>query len=118
MDITFDKEITFDQLPQAVAHIYKKLDQIERLLLENNSTPQPDSIIWMDLEALVAYDPEKRAKTTFYAYVKRRQIPFHKRGKKIIFLRSEIDNWLKQGRQKTFPEIVEKADEYLANKKG
>ena len=118
MEITFDKEITFDQLPQAVAQVYKKLDQIEQLLLKNNSTPEPDPITWMDLEALIAYDPEKRAKTTFYAYVKRRQIPFHKRGKKIIFLRSEIDNWLKHGRQKTDTEISAEAENYLANKKG
>ncbi|MDR1342763.1 MAG: helix-turn-helix domain-containing protein [Prevotellaceae bacterium] len=30
-----------------------------------------------------------------------RSIPYHKKGKKLMFLKSEIDNWLKEGRRKT-----------------
>lgn len=109
--------ITFEKLPEAVNQLDKRLENIERLLLQksNNNQPLPDR--WFDLNALVEYDPEKRSKATFYGYVHERVIPFHKRGKKITFLQSEIDFWLKQGRKKTYAETAIEADEYLANKK-
>jgi hypothetical protein len=44
-------------------------------------------------------------------------IPVHKGGKKLRFLKSEIDSWLKQGRKKTFAEIATEADCYLLTKK-
>lgn len=110
-------EITFENLPASVQQIYQKLENMERLLLEksNNNQPLPDC--WFDLNELVAYDPEKRSKPTFYGYVHEKAIPFHKRGKKITFLKSEIDLWLKQGRRKTFSETAIEADLYLSNKK-
>lgn len=109
--------VTFDSLPAAVNQLDKRLENIERLLLEKyiNKHPLPDS--WFDLNELVAYDPEKRSKPTFYGYVHERAIPFHKRGKKITFLKSEIDLWLKQSRKKTYAETAIEADQYLANKK-
>ena len=110
-------EITFERLPEAVNQLDKRLENIERLLLakSNNNQPLPDC--WLDLNDLVEYDPEKRSKATFYGYVHERAIPFHKRGKKITFLKSEIDLWLKQGRKKTYAETALEADEYLANKR-
>jgi hypothetical protein len=44
-------------------------------------------------------------------------IPVHKGGKKLRFLKSEIDNWLRQGRKKSNAEIEVEADQYLKNKK-
>jgi hypothetical protein len=43
-------------------------------------------------------------------------IPVHKGGKKLRFLKSEIDNWLRQGRKKTLAEIAEEANTYLLKK--
>ena len=110
-------EITFEKLPEAVSQIDKRLENIERLLLEksNNNQPLPDC--WFDLNELVTYDPEKRSKPTFYGYVHERAIPFHKRGKKITFLKSEIDAWLKQGRKQTNSEVETEAQQYLLNRK-
>ncbi|HAQ18431.1 MAG TPA: DNA-binding protein [Prolixibacteraceae bacterium] len=109
--------VTFENLPASVHQIYQKLENMERLLLEksNNNQPLPDC--WFDLNELVEYDPEKRSKATFYGYVHERAIPFHKRGKKITFLKSEIDFWLKSGRRKTFLETAVEADQFLENKK-
>jgi excisionase family DNA binding protein len=64
---------------------------------------------WLDLNELIAFDPEKRSKSTIYAYVLRREIPFHKNGKKLLFLKSEIENWLLGGRKKTSSEITSDA---------
>ena len=35
-------EITFEKLPQAVTQLYEKLENIERLLLSQNNTPEPE----------------------------------------------------------------------------
>ncbi|NQY28291.1 MAG: helix-turn-helix domain-containing protein [Flavobacteriaceae bacterium] len=100
----------------------ERLSNIENLLLDikHNPTPkyeaQQDSL-WLDLNELIEYDPEKRSKPTFYGYVHEGTIPYHKRGKKLIFLKAEIDEWLKLGRVKTNSEIEEESNNYLANKK-
>ena len=80
------------------------------------STQEP-SERWFDLNELVNYDPEKRTKPTFYGYISNSTIPYHKRGKKLIFLKSEIDNWLKEGRKRTLIEIESEAENNLVKPK-
>lgn len=110
--------LTFDLLPKAVTQLCEDMADVKRYLLEQSNDSQPSPDRWFDLNELVSYDPEKRSKPTFYGYVHERTIPFHKRGKKIIFLKSEIDFWLKQGRKKTLSESAAEADQYLSKKKG
>jgi len=38
---------------------------------------------WFNLQELCQYHPEKPAKSTVYAWVAARVIPFHKKGKKL-----------------------------------
>lgn len=97
-----ENQISFDQLPKAVNQINKQLQRIESLLLNKKEEPKDQ---WFDLNDLVDYDPEKRTKATFYGYIHKREIPFHKRGKKLTFLKSEIDEWLKSHRKQTLEEI-------------
>ena len=111
------EELTFEKLPQAVAQLFTKLNHIEKLLTERSNSPHHESDHWFDLEELVNYDPEKRSKPTFYSYVHRHLIPYHKRGKKLVFLKSEIDQWLKAGRRKTIEEIEKEAISFLTTKK-
>ena len=111
------EELTFDRLPQAVAQLFRKLTHIEKLLSESNKSSYHETDRWFDLNELVKYDPEKRSKPTFYGYVHRQEIPFHKNGKKLIFLKSEIDQWLKKGRKRTIEEIEEEAISSLITKK-
>ena len=72
---------------------------------------------WLNLPKLCEYLPDKPAKATVYGYVSANKIPCHKGAKKLRFLKSEIDNWLKQGRKKTISEIEAEATRYLLNKK-
>ncbi len=53
-----------------------------------------------------------------YGWVNAGIIPVHKGGKKLRFLKSEIDNWLKQGRKKTLAETASEAEQYCKTKKG
>ncbi len=106
-------EFTFDTLPQAISLLADELKEIKRLLQKENHDNQAHIDNWLDLDDLVNYDPGKRSKPTFYGYVRERSIPFHKRGKKLLFLKSEIDAWLKEGRKQTLSEIENDAAQTL-----
>ena len=72
---------------------------------------------WFDLNELCKYHPDKPTKPTVYGWVNAGSIPVHKGGKKLRFLKSEIDTWLKQGRKKTLDETARETESYI-NKKG
>lgn len=107
-------DITFEQLPEAVSQIQRKLNSLEQLIL-NQSQPETDT--WFDIMGLCNYHPEKPAKATVYTWVRERRIPYHKNGKKLAFLKSEIDACIKKGRQKTFVEIQTDAETFLRTPK-
>ena len=113
----FSEEISFNDVPKAVAHLISKVEKIETLL----STKQPqsqNSDEWFNLDALCNYHPDKPAKPTVYAWIGQRLVPYHKKGKKLMFLKSEIDTWLKSGRRKTAAEIQAEVEIYIDNRKG
>ena len=110
------ENLTFDQLPAAVSKLLEKVSNIE-MQLQNSSTQRPVSDCWLNLNELCQYHPDKPAKPTIYGYVQNRSIPFHKKGKKLFFLKSEIDTWLKSGRRSTAAEIESDVDDYFSNKK-
>jgi len=89
--------------------------------LRNNkqaSTEPTETDRWFDLNELCQYHPDKPSKPTVYGWVHSGLIPVHKGGKKLRFLKSEIDNWLKQGRRKTLAETASEADQYVQSKMG
>jgi excisionase family DNA binding protein len=49
----------------------------------------------------------KAAKQTLYHLTSRREIPHLKRGRKLYFLKADLDKWLKSHRKKTVEEIME-----------
>ena len=109
--------MTFEQLPKAFEHLTNEVSEIKRLLLEK-SNEQPDELDrWFDLTEFCNYHPDKPSKPTVYGWVNAGIVPVHKSGKKLRFLKSEIDNWLRQGRKKTLVETASEADTYLLTKK-
>ncbi|AEI51208.1 helix-turn-helix domain-containing protein [Runella slithyformis] len=109
-------QFTFDQLPNAVWQLTKEVEALKVLLLQKSQPVEPDR--WFDLSELCAYLPEKATKPTVYGWVHSSLIPVHKRGKKLYFLKSEIDLWLKEGRKKTYAETAAEANDYLKRKGG
>jgi Helix-turn-helix domain len=110
--------ITLENVPGVVTDIQETVNDIKRLLLEKSNPPPVSSDRWFDLNGLCDYRPDKPAKATVYGEVHRNVIPVHKKGKKLMFLKSEIDAWIKTGRKKTLAEIATEADQYLETKKG
>jgi hypothetical protein len=81
-----------------------------------HSEQPTDTDRWFDLNELCNYLPDKPAKPTVYGWVHTGLIPCHKGQKKLRFLKSDIDQWLKNGKQKTISEIEAEANNYLRKK--
>ena len=71
--------------------------------LHSTTAGNPDQR--MNIDKLRAYHPDCPARSTIYDRVCQNRIPVHEDGKKLRFLRSEIDQWLSDGRIKTKDEI-------------
>jgi excisionase family DNA binding protein len=110
--------LTLETLPKAFTHLTNEVSEIKRLLLEKSNEQPADPDRWFDLNDLCQYHPDKPTKPTVYGWVNAGTIPVHKGGKKLRFLKSEIDNWLRQGRKKTLAETASEADTYLKKKGG
>lgn len=95
-----------------------KLISIEKILDDRQSIHLDENLPqWFNLDEVINYDPAKRTKPTWYSMVSRGQVPYHKSGNRLMFLKSEIDEWLKSGKHKTMSEIKDEVHSYLVNKK-
>ncbi len=88
-----------------------------QVAFSNLKLPTQETDEWFDIHQLREYLPDRPARATIYQWIHSRQIPYHKGSKKLRFLKSEIDLWLKSSRQKTSKEILEAADKYIGKNK-
>ena len=68
---------------------------------------------WVVIAEIRTYHPDKPARATVYEWVNLKKVPVHKDGKRLRFLKSEIDEWLCKGRRMTQEEIDQEAYSYL-----
>lgn len=90
-----------------------RLNKIEDILLNLSNEPKNES---KADELLVIEDAAKflnLAVPTIYGKVSNNSIPFNKQGKRLYFLKSELIEYIKQGRNKTNLEIEKDAESYL-----
>ena len=109
--------LTLETLPKAFVSLTNEVSEIKRLLLEKRNVQPAETDRWFDLHELCLYHPDKPSKPTVYFWANNGLIPCHKGAKKLRFLKSEIDGWLKQGRKKTLSETAKEADAYLLKMK-
>lgn len=107
------ENLTLETLPKAFTQLSNEVSEIKRLLLEKGNEQPTETDQWFNLNELCEYHPDKPTKPTVYGWVHDGLIPVHKGSKKLRFLKSEIDNWIKQGRKKTLAETALEADQYL-----
>ena len=110
------QQITLETLPKAFMYLLDEVKELKTLLTQKNQEPQPNTEQWFVLKELCNYHPDKPRPATVYGWVFAGKIPVNKGGKKLRFLKSEIDEWLKQGRKMTIAETSLKAEQYLKNK--
>ncbi len=113
-----EQGLSLETLPKAFIQFTIEVNEKFRLLLEKSNEQPTETDRWFDLNELCNYHPDKPTKSTVYGWVNAGIIPVHKGGKKLRFLKSEIDNWLKQGRRKTIAETANEADTYIKKKGG
>ncbi|GAB3909120.1 hypothetical protein GCM10028803_46150 [Larkinella knui] len=102
--------ITFDQLPAYVYQLGRKFDDL-MAFLRFQAPPAPER--FFTIEELSNYLPGKPAVTTLYGKVQRRQIPFSRKGKRLVFRQADIDQWLIDGHSNLSAEL---ADHYIQSK--
>jgi excisionase family DNA binding protein len=56
------------------------------------------------------------AKPTLYSKTSRQEIPFFKRGKKLLFRKSELIQWIENGKHRSKAELDRMANDYLTSK--
>lgn len=115
---TMKKEITHEELPQAMSYLIAKVEKLEADVsnIIKKKVSGIDNKEWMNIIELCDYLPTHPARQTVYEWVKARTIPHHKTSKMLTFNKSEIDLWLHGGYRKTVREIESDADDYINSK--
>ncbi|WP_313382363.1 helix-turn-helix domain-containing protein [Proteiniphilum saccharofermentans] len=101
-------QISFDKLPEAVAHLIKEVTQIKEMVECNqNQNSIPTKRVPIGLEE--ACRIIGKAKPTVYALVRKRLLPSYKNGKKLYFFEDELVEWISNSKRKTIQEIEAEA---------
>ncbi len=89
------------------AHLIAKI--LLKYFREQENSQEEKYLTIEEVAKLIGYK-----KTSIYGLVQKNKIPYHKKGK-LFFLKSEIMEWLKNGKKTTSEDIKRKADAYLLN---
>ncbi len=81
--------------------------------VESKSVEPTTKILWIDDAAKLL----NLAKPTIYGLLSKGRLPHYKRGRKVYFLRSELEAWLLTGKQSTIADESAKMESYLSSKK-
>jgi len=111
------KNITFDQLPQAVGELFGELESIKQLLLADRANPGNDINDLMTIPQ--AGEFLHLSVPTLYGYVSKNTIPFSKRpgSKRLWFSKKELTEWIKTGRKQTIAEVNAEVEKTLSQKR-
>jgi len=104
-------EISFDNLPNAVAHLIKELDSIKNLIEQEKSPQVNNQRVPIGIEQ--ACKLIGKAKPTVYTLARLRKIPSYKKGKHLYFFEDELLEWIEKGRRKTLQEIQSDSENFL-----
>jgi excisionase family DNA binding protein len=106
------ENLVFTQL--SVDEVRKMLrEEIKGVLTEVNPIQEPqEENTYLNIQQVS--ELINLAVPTIYGLVHRRRIPFIKRGKKLLFEKKQLTEWLQKARKKTVTDIQKDADDYLS----
>ena len=87
--------------------IIERLNALDRkisVLMETRNGDYQQQDEFLNIEEVARFINE--SKSSVYSRTSSRNIPFYKRGKKLIFKKSEIQSWLEAGKKKTREELA------------
>jgi len=111
-----EQHLTFDKLPEAVTMLIKEVSELKSLLIEKQEqTPitPPEQLLTIQEAAEFL----SLAVPTIYSKVSKGELPVMKRSKRLYFSRTELLEYIKDGRKKSNAEIEQEAKAYLLNTK-
>ena len=83
------------------------LEAFARVLLEQSLEPKPGSAVptsgFMTINEAAIFT--NLAKQTLYALASQRRVPHFKRAKRLLFRRSDLEQWLLESKRKTIQEM-------------
>ena len=105
--------LKFENLPNAIADLIKGQSELKALFL-NKANPQTEIELPDNIKGISKLTELSVA--TLYGYVQRNEIPHYKKGNRLKFFKSEIIDWIKEGKVKSLAEIEADANAYFSNK--
>ena len=109
---------TFDMIPMLMANLLEdnkilsaKLDAINKKI--SASVGNKDDDQRMDVTEAQKYIPGHPAVQTIYGWTSNNMIPYHKVGKRIYFVKSELDAWLSKEQHKSQDDLQLEAENYV-----
>lgn len=112
------RNVTFDQLPNVVSQLFKKVSNIESMMQQQAQQPaksQDELLTIKETSELLGLSVP-----TLYSKVSRRELPVIKpKGtKRLYFSRSELMEFIHKGRIKTIDEVQSEAGGFINIRKG
>ena len=92
-------EISFENLPKAVAHLTSEIAEIKSLV-QNAKISEPKKNIPIGIEDVCKIIG--KAKPTIYTLVRERKIPCYKTVEKTLFFEDELLEWISKGKKKPY----------------
>lgn len=105
--------LKFENLPNAIADLIKGQSELKALFL-NKANPQTEIELPDNIKGISKLT--ELSVPTLYGYVQRNEIPHYKKGNRLKFFKSEIIDWIKEGKVKSLAEIEADANAYFSNK--
>lgn len=114
-----EQTVTNTDLSSALALIISRFDALDKKVssLSHFST-EVKKVEWLNVSELCDYLPSHPREQTVYSWTSSRKIPFHKKGRSIMFDKKEIDAWLEDSDHiKSTEDLDREAYEFVNNKK-
>ena len=105
----------FENLQQSISTLIAKIEELGDKVERIGSTPDvSDGLVWLNVAELQKYLPSHPKRQTIYSWTSSRQIPFHKKGRSIMFDKNEIDSWLQDSEHiKSLSDIEREAQDFV-----
>ena len=109
------EQYSFDQLPRAVSELHQKLDVLQDLILESRQAVPPAVELMTITQAAEFLNLSIQ---TLYGKVCHKEIPVSKKGKRLYFYKSELEDWIRSGKKKTLAELKQEFPTMVRTGKG
>ncbi|KKB45426.1 DNA binding domain-containing protein, excisionase family [Bacteroides ovatus] len=117
IDMTTD-EMTFNDVPQVVAHVYNKVERLETLIQNLNEELRKNVLTKKSDHTPMTLDEAceflKMKKSTMYYKLGRGDIPGTRSGKYYILFKDELIKWIESGRNGKAHLTPEEENELIA----